>query len=327
MAGSHLIGAARPAPPYDCAMAGRAVVTGAFSYSGGAIARRLIEDGVEVVSLSRQPAPGGHPLAGAVACRRLQFADIDELVRALDGAELLFTTYWIRFPRGGATFDRAVANSRLLFEAAMRAGVRRIVHLSVTNPALDSPFAYFRGKAEVERALAETTSEYAAIRPSLVFGGRQEILINNIAWLLRRLPFYAVPGDGSYRVQPVSVEDVAELAIAAGHRSGPSTQDAVGPELYTFDQFLAALAAAIGVRPRLVHLPPAAVVALGRALGPLLRDVLITREELGALTSELLISHHPATGHTSFGEWLPEAGSWLGRRYANELRRNWNATG
>jgi NADH dehydrogenase len=304
-------------------MAGRAVVTGAFSYSGGVIARQLIDSGVEVVSLSRRPAPAGHPLAGAVAFRPLQFTDVDELVRALDGADVLFSTYWIRFPRGGATFAQAVANSRVLFEAAMRAGVGRIVHLSVTNPSLDSPFAYFRGKAEVERALAETTSEYAVIRPSLVFGGRQEILINNIAWLLRRLPFYAVPGDGSYRVQPVSVEDVADLAIAAGRRSGPSTQDAVGPELYTFDQFLTVLAEAIGARTRLVHLPAAAVVALGRALGPLLRDVLITREELGALTSELLISHHPATGHTSFSEWLPGAGSWLGRRYANELRRNW----
>jgi uncharacterized protein YbjT (DUF2867 family) len=232
-------------------MAGRAVVTGAFSYSGGVIARQLIDSGVEVVSLSRRPAPAGHPLAGAVAFRPLQFTDVDELVRALDSADVLFTTYWIRFPRRGATFAQAVANSRVLFEAAMRAGVGRIVHLSVTNASLDSPFAYFRGKAQVERALAETTSEYAVIRPSLVFGGRQEILINNIAWLLRRLPVYAVPGDGSYRVQPVSVEDVAELSIAAGRRSGPSTQDAVGPELYTFDQFLTVLATAIGARTRL----------------------------------------------------------------------------
>jgi uncharacterized protein YbjT (DUF2867 family) len=307
-------------------MAGRAVVTGAFSYSGGAIARQLLDRGVEVTSLSRRPAPPGHPLAGAVAREWLQFQDAEQLTHSLEGADLLFNTYWIRFPRDGITFDQAVANSRVLFQAASRAGVRRIVHLSVTNASADSPYAYFRGKAEVERVLAETTGEYAVIRPSLVFGGREEILINNIAWLLRRLPFYAVPGDGSYRIQPVSVEDVAELAIAAGRRSGPSTQDAVGPELYTFDRFLAVLAAAIGVHPRLVHLPAAAVVALGRALGPLLRDVLITREELGALTSELLISHHAATGHTSFAEWLPGAGGWLGRRYANELRRNWDTT-
>src|SRR5947199_1280658 len=305
-------------------MAGRAVVTGAFSYSGGAIARRLLDRGLEVVSLSRRPAPTGHPLAGAVGCERLQFEDGAQLARALDGADVLYNTYWIRFPRRGATFGQAVRNSQILFRAAGRAGVGRIVHLSVTNPSIDSPCAYFRGKAEVERVLAETTSEHAVVRPSLVFGGREEILINNVAWLLRRLPLYAVPGDGRYRVQPVFVADVAELAVAAGERSGPSTEDAAGPEVYQFDEFLTVLASALGARSRLVHLPPPVVVALGRALGPLLRDVLITSEELGALTSELLVSHEPATGHTSFAEWLPGAAGWLGRRYANELRRNWS---
>ncbi len=304
-------------------MAGRAVVTGVFSYSGGAIARQLLDRGIEVTSLSRRPAPAGHPLAGAVARERLQFDDAKQLTHALEGADLLFNTYWIRFPRHGMAFGQAVANSRVLFQAAGQAGVRRIVHLSVTNASAESPYAYFRGKAEVERVLAETTGEYAVIRPSLVFGRREEILINNMAWLLRHLPLYAVPGDGRYRVQPVFVGDVAELAVAAGDRAGPSTEDAVGPEVYSFDEFLGVLSAALNTRARLVHLPPAVVVALGRAIGPLLRDVLITTEELGALTSELLVSDRPATGHTSFAEWLPGASNWLGRRYANELRRNW----
>jgi NADH dehydrogenase len=307
-------------------MTRRAVVTGVFSYTGGAIARQLLERGDEVVSLSRRPAPPGHPLAGAVAREPLQFDDRELLVRSLKGADVLFNTYWIRFPRENATFAQAVANSRALFEAAGRAGVGRIVHLSVTNAAGDSPYAYFRGKAQVEAALAETTPEHAVIRPSLVFGGREEILVNNIAWLLRRLPAYAVPGDGRYRVQPVFVGDVAELAIAAAEGAGPSLLDAVGPEIYTFDEFLGTLARALHTRSRLVHLPPAVVTALGRAIGPFVRDVLITAEELGALTSELLISHGPATCHTSFCEWLPEAAPWLGRRYANELRRNWAET-
>ncbi len=193
----------------------RAVVTGAFSYSGGVIARRLLDQGCEVVSLSRRAAPAGHPLAGAVAVEPLQFGDADALERALRGAEVLFNTYWIRFGRDGASFDGAVENSRVLFAAARRAGVGRIVHLSVTNASAGSPFAYFRGKAAVERVLAETTPEHAVIRPSLVFGGREEILVNNMAWLLRRLPVYAVPGDGAYRVQPVAVGDVADLALAA----------------------------------------------------------------------------------------------------------------
>jgi uncharacterized protein YbjT (DUF2867 family) len=301
----------------------RAVVTGAFSYSGGVIAERLIDQGCDVVSLSRRAAPIGHPLAGVVSVEPLQFGDAEALVRALAGAEVLFNTYWIRFARRGVSFEGAVENSRILFAAARQAGVGRIVHLSVTSASASSPFAYFRGKAAVERVLAETTAEHAVIRPSLVFGGREEILINNMAWLLRRLPVYAVPGDGLYRIQPVAVGDVADLALAASMRSGSSVEDAVGPEVYTFNEFLARLAVAVGARARLVHLPSSLVVALGRALGPILRDVVITREELGALTSGLLTSAGPPTGHTSFAGWLPAQSDWLGRRYANELRRNW----
>lgn len=305
-------------------MARRAAVTGAFSYSGGVIAERLLDAGYEVVTLSRSPAPPAHRLAGRVAVEPLQFPDPEALERALSGAEVLVNTYWIRFARDGATFAGAVENSRVLFEAARRAGVRRIVHLSVTNPSPGSPLGYFRGKAAVERVLAETMPEHAVIRPSLVFGRREEILVNNMAWLLRHLPLYAVPGDGHYRVQPVSVEDVADLTLAAAEDAGASVCDAVGPEVYTFDEFLRLLARSVGTRARLVHLPPPVVVTLGRLLGRLMGDVMITREELAALMSELLVSSDPPTGTRSFAAWLPEQAEWLGRRYANELRRNWS---
>jgi uncharacterized protein YbjT (DUF2867 family) len=301
----------------------RAAVTGAFSYSGGVIAGRLLDAGYEVVTLSRGPAPPGHTLAGRVAAERLQFADPEALVRALAGAEVLVNTYWIRFARHDATFAGAVENSRVLFEAARRAGVRRIVHLSVTNPSPASPLGYFRGKAAVERVLAEIMPEHAVIRPSLVFGGHEEILVNNMAWLLRRLPLYAVPGDGRYRVQPVSVEDVADLVLAAAEGTGASVCDAVGPEVYTFDEFLRLLDRTVSGRARLVHLPPSVVVALGHLLGRLMGDVMITREELAALMSEMLVSSDPPTGMRSFATWLPDQAGWLGRRYANELRRNW----
>jgi uncharacterized protein YbjT (DUF2867 family) len=287
------------------------------------IAGRFLDAGYEVVTLSRRPAPPGHRLAGRVDVERLQFSDSEALGRALAGAEVLVNTYWIRFARDGATFAGAVENSRVLFEAARRAGVRRIVHLSVTNPSPDSPLGYFRGKAAVERVLAETLAEHAVIRPSLVFGGREEILVNNMAWLLRHLPLYAVPGDGRYRVQPVSVEDVADLALAAAEGTGASVCDAVGPEVYTFDEFLRLLSRTVSGRARLVHLRPAVVVNLGRVLGRLMGDVMITREELAALMSELLVSSAPPTGARSFAAWLPDQAGWLGRRYANELRRNW----
>jgi uncharacterized protein YbjT (DUF2867 family) len=244
-------------------------------------------------------------------------------VESLRGASTLFNTYWIRFRRGSSTFEQAIENSDRLFRAAIAAGVERIVHISVSNPNMDSRYAYFRGKAAVEGRLRALDVSSAVIRPTLVFGGREEILINNIAWCLRHLPLYLIPGDGSYRVQPVSVGDVAELAVAAGRSREPTTIDAAGPEMLSYRELLELLRREIGGVARLIEVPAAIVPPLSRVAGVPLRDTLVTAEELGALMDELLISHQPATATTSFKSWLPQQRAWLGRRYANELSRNW----
>ena len=101
--------------------------------------------------------------------------------------------------------------------------------VSITNSSEDSPLPYFRGKAAVERIVIESGLSYAIVRPSVIFGG-EDILINNIAWLLRRFPVFAVPGSGDYRLQPVCVEDVAEIAVDAACDEGSVALDAVGPE-------------------------------------------------------------------------------------------------
>jgi uncharacterized protein YbjT (DUF2867 family) len=278
-----------------------------------------------VRSLSRRPPPQGHPLADLVGVDALQFSDADRLARALDGADVLYATYWIRFPHAGVTFDDAVSNLRLLFAAAERAGVRKVVYISVSNPSPDSPFAYFRGKAAAEAALAETSLDWAVIRPTLIFGGREEVLISNISWLLRRLPLYALPGRGHYRVQPVAVEDVAELAVRAAAATGSVVMDAAGPEIYRFADLVRALRDALYAPARLASTPVAAIPYLASLVGVVVRDVVLTREELGALMAELLVSHDPPAGTRRFSEWLPAQTGWLGRRYANELRRNWSA--
>ena len=292
-----------------------AVVTGAFSYTGGFIARRLLEKGVRVRTLTRRDDPSS-PLHGKVETAPLQFADRSRLGESLRGARCLYNTYWVRFERGATTFDRAVRNSAVLFEAAAEAGVERIVHVSVTNPSLDSPLPYFRGKALVERELAACGVPYAVVRPTLVFGPR-DILVNNIAWLLRRFPVFAVPGDGSGRVQPVSAKDVAEIAVTAS-----GTVDAAGPETYTFDELVRLVAAAVG-RPRvLVHMPPRLALTLGKAVGLVQRDVLLTADEAAGLQASLLVSAEPPRGRDSFREWLERNGETLGRRYVSELARN-----
>jgi NADH dehydrogenase len=293
-----------------------AVVTGAFSYTGSFIARRLLADGVRVRTLTRRDDPSS-PLHGKVETAPLQFADRAALIESLRGARCLYNTCWVRFERGATTFDRAVRNSALLFEAAAEAGVERIVHVSVSNPSEDSPLPYFRGKAQVERALAAAGLAYAIVRPTLVFGPR-DILVNNIAWILRRFPVFVVPGDGSGRVQPVSAEDVAEIVVT----TAAGTVDAAGPEEYSFEELLRLVGAAIGCRRPLVHAPPRAALTLGAVVGAVRRDVVLTRDELEGLQASLLVSHEPPRGRDSFREWLERNGATLGRAYVSELARN-----
>lgn len=297
-----------------------ALVTGAFGYSGSYLARRLLEAGARVRTLTQHPDPA-HPLAAQVETAPLDFTRPGELAGSMAGAGVLYNTYWVRFSRGQRTHQQAVANTRILVRAAEQAGVRRIVHISITNPSLDSPLSYFRGKAEMEQIVRESSLSWAILRPALLFGGR-DILVNNIAWLLRRFPVFAIPGDGAYRLQPIHVEDLAELALAAGRRSDNLVMDAVGPEIFTYDELVRTVAAAVGRRPRLLHLPPAMVALAAKTVGLLVRDVLLTPEEIRGLMAGLLVSPQPPTGSTRLSDWLREHAASVGTSYANELARH-----
>ncbi len=298
----------------------RHVVTGAFGFTGAAIARRLLAAGRQVVTLTNHP-DARHQLAPLVPALPLDFDQPDALAAALEGA-VLYNTWWIRFERGGLTFDRAVERSRALIAAAARAGVRRVVHLSITNPALDSPLPYFRGKAEVEQAVIESGLPYAILRPAVIFGERG-ILINNIAWFLRHLPVFGIPGDGEYRLQPIFVDDLAELAVEQGRRRRNVVLDAVGPERLTFNSLVALLRLAVSSRTVLVHVPPAVAYAATRALGRWLGDVVLTWDEVAGLLDNLLVSDRPPTGHTRLSVWVGENLRWLGREYQSEVKRHY----
>ena len=294
------------------------VVTGAFSYTGRWIAQALLERGRRVRTLTRAPAPG-HPLATAVERAPLVFDG--SLVESLGGADTVYNTYWVRFERGRTTFAGAVESSRRLFEAAGRAGVRRLVQISVANPSEDSPFPYFRGKAQVEELLRASGLAWAIVRPTVVFGPG-DILINNIAWILRRFPVFLVPGDGRYELQPVSVRDTARLAVDA---ADGTVVDAVGPERFAFEELVRLLKGAVGSRSRIGHATPAVALALTRAAGLVLRDVVLTRDELESLMAGLLVSHEPPLGRERFTAWVEEHADTVGRTYASELARNFGA--
>jgi nucleoside-diphosphate-sugar epimerase len=301
------------------------LVTGAFGFTGSRIAERLIRAGRQVRTISRR-GPGANSLAGQVAIQPYDFGQPEELRERLAGVDTLYITYWMRFPRGGVTFEPIVENIRRMLGAASEAGVRRIVYISVSNAAPDASTAYFRAKAEAEASLRACGPSYAIVRPTLLYG-EGDILINNMAWTLRRLPIFGIPGDGSYRVQPVYVDDVADLCVELGFGERIVEMDAAGPEVFSFDQLVRLVAAAVGSRARLAHLPPWAVLTFTGLMGFALRDVVLTRDEITELMESLLVSGGEATRPTRFSDWVARRGDSLGRRYASELARNFRLSG
>jgi len=298
------------------------VVTGAFSYSGAAIAKELQAAGRRVRTLTGHPgrAPKASGVDG-IEVRPLDFTDPPALTESLRGAGTLYNTYWVRFAHGDVDHPVAVARSRVLFQAAVAAGVRRIVHVSITNPSADSPYPYFRGKAAVEQALRDLRVSHAVLRPAILFGG-DGVLINNIAWLLRHLPVFAVGGTGEYRIRPIHVDDLARLAVRAGNSATTEVIDAVGPERPSFLALVQTIKAAVGSRSQVVRVPGALIPAAGRLLGLALRDTLLTTEEYQAMADGLADTEGPATGETGLSQWIADHQDSLGRVYANELTRH-----
>jgi NADH dehydrogenase len=293
------------------------VVTGAFSNAGRAIAAQLVGSGRRVRTLTGHAERRGP--SSPIDARPLQFTDRASLVEAMRGATTLYNTYWVRFARGTSTHDLAVANSRALFGAAAEAGVQRIVHVSITHPDLRSSDPYFRGKALVEQALVEVGIPHAIVRPGILFGGRA-VLLNNIAWLLRHLPVFAVGGDGQYRVRPIHVDDLARLCVDRAADATDDLVDAVGPERPAFLELVGRIRAATHSRARIPRVPGAVVPVLSAGLGLVVHDVLLTRDEFVALSSGLADTDGPATGTTSVFAWIDAHGDGLGRSYVNELK-------
>ncbi len=296
-------------------------VTGAFGYTGKYITRELLSMGRRVKTLTGHPGRQ-NPFGDQVSVAPFNFNSPTELMESLRGATTLYNTYWVRFPRQQVSFRKAVENTETLIHAAEQAGVRRIVHISITNASEESTLPYFRGKGMVESAIMRSSLSYAIIRPTVIFGP-EDILINNIAWLLRRFPVFAVPGTGNYRLQPVFVEDVAEIAVSAAIEDKNVVIDAVGPETYGFDELVRLIAEKVDSRAKIVHLRPGLALFLSRLVGYAVNDVILTRDEVAGLMANLLVSDGPPTGETRLGDWLDENAESVGTKYASELNRHY----
>jgi len=293
-------------------------VTGAFGYSGKYIARALLDAGKSVITLTNSMVRESD-LAN-VPAYPLAFDNPDQLAQSLEGVDVLYNTYWVRFNHKLFSHADAVANTKALFDAARKAGVRRVVHVSITNPRRDCGLEYFEGKAELEETLQTSGMGYAILRPAVIFG-REDILINNIAWFLRNLPVFGVPGDGSYRLQPIHVEDLAELALAAGTQTENSITNAIGPDTFTFRGLAEQLADVLQVRCRVVGVPTSLALWATRAAGLLLRDTVLTKEEVKGLMGDYLYVDAAPVGQRSLLRWAQANADTLGKTYASELRR------
>ncbi len=295
------------------------VVTGAFGYSGRYIAARLLEAGHRVRTLTHSPHRP-NPFGGRVEAHPFHFDRPEQLAESLRGAAVLYNTYWVRYSARDFTHAEAVENTRRLFAAAKAAGVGRVVHVSITNPSEDSDLEYFRGKAACEHILLESGLSYAILRPALLFGG-PDILINNIAWMLRHLPVLGVFGAGDYCLQPIYVDDLASLAVEQGAGRESAIIDAIGPETFTYRQLVDVIATAIGRRPRVMSPPPWLGYAVSRVIGAFVGDMIVTRDEIKGLMRGLLCTNSRPAGWTRLSEWVQQHAETLGVRYASELAR------
>ncbi len=309
-----------PDPMYHPPMKeGFQVLTGALGYTGKAVAERLLERGVRLRTLTNSP-DRPNPFGDAIDIKPLAFDDVDALARSLDGADVLYNTYWVRFNHRLFTFKQAVANTKTLLDAAKRAGVRRIVHVSILHADQADDLSYYNGKHELEDTLREIEIPHAIIRPGVLFG-RRDILVNNIAWVLRHMPFFGIFGDGTYRLRPLHVDDMAELLIEHADGEGNTMVDAVGPEGFSYIELVRTLADILQVRRPILRTWPVLGLAVSKLLNPFLRDVIITREEIKGLMRGLLDSDQPATGRIKLTEWAQEHRETLGHRYASEVGR------
>jgi len=297
-------------------------VTGAFGYSGKYIASRLLAQGETVRTLTNS-MHREHPFGDRVEAFPLSFHDPERLAGALAGVEVLINTYWVRFNHRDFTHAQAVDNTLELFRAARRAGVHRVVHVSITNPSADSELEYFRGKAVLEQALRESGLSYAILRPAVLFG-KEDVLINNIAWVLRTFPIFGLFGGGGYRLQPIHVDDFAALAVAAAAASDDLVINAIGPETYKFRDLVQTIALAIGKERKMISISPRLGGLVATLLGGFLGDTILTREEIAGLMDDLLYVNAPATGSTRLSEWTRAHSDTLGIHYTSELARRKN---
>lgn len=297
-------------------------VTGAFGFAGKYIARRLLDQGREVITLT-DSLHRENEFGDRIRVFPFRFDNTQLLEHSLRGVKVLYNTYWIRMNDSPDPHAVALANTQVLLRAAKHAGVERVVQISIMNPSAESPLPYFRNKALAEEELRTSGMSYAILRPSFLFG-KEDILINNLAWALRQFPVIGIFGMGEYRIQPIHVDDLARIALDEGERLDDVTLNIPGPETFPYRKLIQTIGQSIGKNRFILPLPPFVVLFAGALIGRIVGDIMITKDEMTGIMQNLLCVQASPAGTIKLSQWLVENRETIGLRYASDLARRKN---
>jgi len=225
---------------------------------GGAVVRRLLRRGHEVRALVRDPARAG-PLAdlGGVELVPGSLQEEAPLAALMAGAEAVVHLVGIIAETRRQTFEAVhVGGTAGIAAAARAAGVGRMVHMSALGARADAgATAYHRTKAAGEEVVRTSGIPHVILRPSLI-AGAGSVPLRMMIDMVRLAPFVPVVGDGLYRLQPVWLDDVAEVfALAVERPDLGGTFEIAGADSLTWNEMLDAIEAALAVSRRRVHVP------------------------------------------------------------------------
>jgi len=206
----------------------------------------------------------------------------ESLTEAFAGAEAVVHLVGIIHECGPNTFQHVhVELTRAVLEAAKAAGVRRYLHMSALGTRPGARSRYHQTKWAAEELVRQSGLAWTIVRPSVIYGAEDQS-VNVLMRTLRRLPFAVVLGDGTGKIQPISVENVARAVVSALTNDAAigKTYDLCGPVAFTWNELYDKLTARLGLRRPKLHLP----LGVARAMAALMEQVLpqppFTRDQL-----------------------------------------------
>jgi uncharacterized protein YbjT (DUF2867 family) len=272
---------------------GRTVtVFGGTGFLGRRIVRHLRNHEFPVRIASRHPRRGRGRFGPDPQLQSVK-ADIhDELsvAEAVAGAYGIVNAVSLYLERGQATFHSVhVEAAQRVATQAERAGAKRFVHVSEIGADAASPSRYIRERGEGELAVRSAFADAVFVRPAVMFGPDDAFLTTLLKLL--RLRIHPMFGRGRTRLQPAYVEDVAEAVALVMQRTGMCSTifEFGGPRVYSYEQFLRAVARQAGLTPMLIPIPFAVWHALARA-SAILPDPPLTRNQVELMQIDTVAS-------------------------------------